>query len=30
MLQVNQRLFDAGIITQDLYDHAKDKIVSGT
>lgn len=30
MLQINQRLFDSGIISKDVYEQAKIKIVSST
>lgn len=30
MLQVNQRLFDTGMISEELYQQAKIKIVDGT
>ena len=30
MLQVNQRLFERGMISEDVYKEAKQKIVSGT
>ena len=30
MLQVNQRLYEAGLITQGMYEFAKIKIVDGT
>ena len=30
MLQINQRLFDKKIITQQMYEIAKIKIVNGT
>lgn len=28
MLQINQRLFDKGVISQDVYEQAKIKLVS--
>lgn len=30
MLQVNQRLFDTGMISEEIYRQAKIKIVNGT
>lgn len=30
MLQVNQRLFDIGMISEEMYQQAKIKIVDGT
>lgn len=30
MLQINQRLFCAGVISEDVYEQAKIKIVNGT